>query len=588
MKDSFDSLVDLWERSTERFSKRPYLGTKTASGFSWITYEEARQQVDTFRAGLRQLGVREGDRVALISNNRVEWAVAAFATLTLGACLVPMYEAQASSEWTFILQDSGAKVALTATTAIYETVKTAQNNIPTLERVVCFALPESDKNSYKAALDAGRAQPTPSIHPTAGQPAAYLYTSGTTGMPKGVVLTHGNLISNLNAFRVLFPITENDRSLAFLPWSHAFGLNCELNMLTSAGCSLALNDEVPNLIGNLALVSPSILIAVPRIFNRIYDGVNKQIEDKPAPIRALFHHAIKAATRRSRGETLGTRDNLALLLADKLIFKKIRGRFGGRLRFAVVGSAALSKEVAEFVDALGIQVYEGYGLTETSPVIAVNYPGHRKFGSVGLPLSNVRVEIDKAVTEDPENGEIVSYGPSMMRSYHNRPDETARTLSASGGLRTGDMGRIDSDGYLHITGRIKEQYKLENGKYVVPSQLEEHLKLSPFIINSMLYGDNKPHNVALIVPDADAVKKWASQHGRSVSDIEQDPEVHALIKKELDRLTEDFKSYERPKRFAIVSEDFTVENGLLGMSLKLKRQKALDKYKSRIEALYRD
>jgi len=200
----------------------------------------------------------------------------------------------------------------------------------------------------------------------------------------------------------------------------------------------------------------------------------------------------------------------------------------------------------------------------------------------------VRVEIDKAVTEDPENGEIVSYGPSMMRSYHNRPDETARTLSASGGLRTGDMGRIDSDGYLHITGRIKEQYKLENGKYVVPSQLEEHLKLSPFIINSMLYGDNKPHNVALIVPDADAVKKWASQHGRSVSDIEQDPEVHALIKKELDRLTEDFKSYERPKRFAIVSEDFTVENGLLGMSLKLKRQKALDKYKSRIEALYRD
>ncbi len=587
MNDSFESLVDLWQRSAERFGPRPYLGTKTSTGFRWVSYEETRELVEVFRAGLRQLGVREGDRVALISNNRVEWAVTAFATLTMGATLVPMYEAQSPSEWAFILRDSGAKVALAATPSIYENVQRLQGDIPSLERVIGFALPESDPNSYQAVLAAGRAQPAPAVTPDPSQAAGFIYTSGTTGEPKGVVLSHANMIANLNTFRRMFPITETDLSLAFLPWAHVFGQNCELYMLTSAGCAIALNDDVPNLIANLAVVSPTILISVPRIFNRIYDGVNKQIADKPAPIRALFHHAISAATRRSRGESLGFLDTLALTLADRLIFRKIRGRFGGRLRFTVVGSAALSKDVAEFVDALGIEVYEGYGMTESSPVIAANCPGHRRFGSVGKPLAGLRVEIDKSVTEDPANGEIVVYGPSVMRGYHNRPAETARTLMADGGLRTGDMGYIDADGFLYITGRIKEQYKLENGRYVVPSALEEQLKLSPFIINAMLYGDNKPHNIALIVPDPDAVKKWAEAHGHTVRDIETDPKVHALLQKEVERQSENFKGFERPKTFAVVREDFTVENGLLGMSLKLKRQKAIDQYRARIDALYR-
>jgi long-chain acyl-CoA synthetase len=413
-----------------------------------------------------------------------------------------------------------------------------------------------------------------------------LYTAGTTGEPKGVVLSHSNMVSNVNAVRALFPITCEDNSLAFLPWAHAFGQTCELHMLTSYGCAIAINDEVPNLVGNLAEVKPSILISVPRIFNRIYDGVNKQMQDKPAPIRALFQRAIRAATERSRGKTLGLLDKAALALANKLIFNKIRARMGGRLRYAVSGSAALSREVGEFVDALGIEVYEGYGLTETSPVASVNYPEHRRMGSVGQAIPGVRIEIDTHVTGDPENGEIVVHGPCVMQGYHNRPKETGEVLTADHGLRTGDMGRLDADGYLFITGRIKEQYKLENGKYVVPSVLEETLKLSPYIVNIMLFGHNKPHNVALVVADVEAIKKWANAKHHTLGELAKDPAVQQLITQELAHYSADFKGFERPSKFALITEDFTVENGMLTPKLSLKRRKVLEKYGSLLESLY--
>ena len=259
---------------------------------------------------------------------------------------------------------------------------------------------------------------------------------------------------------------------------------------------------------------------------------------------------------------------------------------GGRLRYAVSGSAALSREVGEFVDALGIEVYEGYGLTETSPVVSVNYPGHRRMGSVGQAIPGVRVEIDTQVTGDPENGEIVVHGPCVMQGYHNRPKETGEVLRVDRGLRTGDMGRLDADGYLFITGRIKEQYKLETGKYVVPSPLEEELKLSPFIASVMLYGDNKPHNVALVVPDREALARWADQQGKKLGDPTSDPAVRELIRAELAKYSEGFKSYERPKDFIIVNEDFTVEAGLLTPKLSVKRRNVLARYGGALDALY--
>src|SRR5206468_1878516 len=241
--------------------------------------------------------------------------------------------------------------------------------------------------------------------------------------------------------------------------------------------------------------------------------------------------------------SLGLADRLVLLLADRLIFSTIRARFGGRLKYAVSGSAALNPDVANFIDALGIEVYEGYGLTETSPIATANYPGHRRIGSVGKPIPGVRIVIDRAVTGDDQHGEIVVYGPNVMQGYHNRPDENAAVLMPDGGFRSGDMGYVSSDGYLYITGRIKEQYKLENGKYVVPSPLEEDLKLSPFIANVMVHGANKPYNVALVVPDAEAVERWCREHGGNASD----DEIRALIAEEIKKHSGSFKNYERPE-----------------------------------------
>ncbi len=587
MHEDFPDLVSMWQRITARYAERPLFGEKQGQSWAWQTYAEVAEQVDAFRAGLASLGVGPGDRVALISDNRVEWAVTVHATLSLGAAYVPMYESQTREDWSFILRDSAAKVVFGATNEIVSALEQLKPGLSTLEHVCGFELEARDARSYQALLAKGRAAPpAPAIAPSPEEPAGFVYTSGTTGEPKGVVLTHRNFCANVNAVMDLFPLGPEDRSLAFLPWAHAFGQTAEFYMLPALGCSVAINDEVPKLVANLPDVKPTVLVAVPRIFNRIYDGVNQQMRDKPKPIQALFAAGIRAATRRARGHQLGFGESLTLKLADKLIFKKVRQKFGGRLRLVVSGSAALSKEVAEFIDALGIDVYEGYGLTETAPVVSVNFPGNRKIGSVGKALPNVRVVIDTKATGDAKNGEIVVYGDNVMRGYHGRPDEDAKIFNAERGLRTGDMGFVDDDGYLFITGRIKEQYKLETGKYVVPSPLEEELKLSPYIGNVMLYGANKPHNVALVVLDPVNLAKWAEREGVTLGDPTQNPRVQELLKGELEKYSKDFRSYERPKGSLLITEDFTTDNGMLTPKMSVRRNQVLKNYQAALDKLY--
>ncbi len=586
MIPNFKTLVELWEQSTERHGPRELFGTKSNGAWQWITYAQFKLEVDALRAGLATLGIGQGDRVALIAGNRVEWAAAAYATFGLGATFVPMYEAQPLEDWAFILKDCEAKIVLGSSAEVLEKIASVQQRLPNLAHLIGLDLPESDGRSYKRLLTTGKAQPHTLQHPAPDQDACFIYTSGTTGAPKGVVLTHWNIASNVIAAGEIFPLRATDRSLAFLPWAHAFGQTCELHMLFSVGCSLGLNDEIPNLLPNLAEVKPTILIAVPRIFNRIYDGVNKQMGERPKLIQKLFSAGISAATKKKRGQPLTLGEGLALTAADKLIFSKVRGRFGGRLRFSVSGSAALAREVAEFVDALGIAVYEGYGMTEASPVVSANCPDSTRIGTVGKALPRVRVEIDRAATNDEKNGEIIVYGDNVMRGYHHREEEQHQVLMPDGGLRTGDMGFLDEDGYLHITGRIKEQYKLENGKFVVPSPLEEELKLSPYILNTMLFGLNRPHNVALVVIDEPALVKWANEKGLEIKDFTTDPAVKDLIKKELETRAHNFRGYEKPKAFLLIREDFTIENGLLTPSLKVRRNLVLDRYLPKLQALY--
>jgi len=587
MQEDFPDLVSMWERLTTRYAERPLFGEKRAAGWVWQSYAQVGEKVDAFRAALAGLGVGQGDRVALISNNRVEWAVVVHATLSLGAVYVPMYESQTREDWTFILRDSSAKVVFGATREIFEELENLAPGVATLKHVCGFDIGDSHEKSFTKLLATGQtAAKVLRVKPDPTAPAGFVYTSGTTGEPKGVVLLHKNFCSNINALLKVFPLSPEDRSLAFLPWAHAFGQTAEFYMLPAMGCSMAINDEVPKLVGNLPEVQPTVLIAVPRIFNRIYDGVNQQMRDKPKAIQALFHAGIRAATKRTRGGRLGLTESLALKAADALIFKKVRKKFGGRLRLTVSGSAALSKEVAEFIDALGMDVYEGYGLTETAPVVSCNTPEHRKIGSVGKPLPGVRVVIDTQVTGDPKNGEIVVYGDNVMHGYHQRPEEDEKIFTHDRGLRTGDMGHLDEDGYLFITGRIKEQYKLETGKYVVPSPLEEELKLSPYIVNLMLHGANKPHNVALVVLDVSNLQKWAEREQHSLKDFASDAKVRELIKVELEKYGKAFRSYEKPKAFLLITDDFTVENGLLTPKMSVRRNRVLERYERALDKLY--
>ena len=584
----YRNLVELGEESCRTYSERPLFGTRTETGgYSWTSYGQFQVLVDALRSGLASLGVVAGDRVAIVANNRVEWAVAAYATYGLGATFVPMYEAQRPDEWQFILADCGAKVVFGSKEPIVEALEGMREKLPSLTHVVGIERPLDGIYSYAGLLERGRREPLPSVSPDPASIAGFVYTSGTTGKPKGVMLTHDNFTSNIFAGTSVFPVLPEDRTLSFLPWAHVYGQAIELHLVVSVGASTAFVHDLTKLIDELADVRPTMLIAVPRVFNRLYAKVNGQIAEKPRFVRSLVGTALRAATRKHRGEPVSPLGTLALKLVDPLVFAKVRAKLGGRLKYAITASAAVSLEVAEFIDALGIEVYEGYGLTETSPIVSANYPGTRKFGSVGKPIPGVTVSIDRSVSADPKEGEIVVHGPNVMRGYHNRPEENEKALLPDGGFRTGDLGYIDADGFLFVTGRIKEQYKLENGKYVMPSPLEEVLKLSPYILNVMLYGANKPFNVALVVIDANAIRNWATDTGTTLgNDLTTDPAVRRLIGSELVRCGASFRRFEQPADFVLAIEDFTIDSGLLTPTLKLKRAAVIERYKDRLEMLY--
>ena len=588
----FKNLVELYESSVEHYAGRELFGTKVGNVWRWMTYGEFGRAVDAFRAGLAARGIGKGDRVACISNNRIEWAVAAYAVFGLGAAWVPMYEAQLEKEWQFIIKDCDAKALLVSTHAIYGKTKDWAGKLGKLEHVIAFEGSKDDANTYEAVCAVGRANPVAAIHPAGEDICGFIYTSGTTGEPKGVMLSHDNIASNVSAIHEIIDIEPDDRSLSFLPWAHSFGQTVELHGLLSMGAAMALAESVDKIIDNLAETRPTIIMSVPRIFNRIYDRVQKQIREKPKPVQKLVEAGLAAAKKRNSGGRLSVLEVAAFEAADRLVFEKVRGRFGGRLRYAVSGGAAIAREVAEFIDSIGITVFEGYGLTETSPIANANAPGRRRIGSVGKAIPGVRIVIDKTITGDPENGEILVYGPNVMKGYHNRPEENAAVFTKDGGFRTGDMGRVDAQGYLYITGRIKEQYKLENGKYVVPTPLEEKLKLSQYIANVMVHGANKPYNVALIVPDMVELREWAKRPENGIADANSDdalladPKVKNLLRQELEQYSQDWKQFEKVLKFDLVKDDFTVANGQLTASLKLKRREVLKVYGDKIEKLY--
>lgn len=592
MGTDFRSLSDLFEASIARFSDNPLFGVKSDGSWQWLSYGEFGEQVAQARAGLAGIGVAAGDRVAAIADNRVEWAVGAYGTYTLGAAWVPMYEAQQSKEWQYILADSGAKVAIVANDGIRAQLDDLASGLPDLRQIVVIDGEAGGGAITFAELQARGAEArVDTVHPDPSSLAGLIYTSGTTGKPKGVMLSHANLTSNINTFPDLFDIGPDDRTASFLPWAHSFGQTVELHFILAAGASAGLT-SAKTLMDDLPDIRPTLLVSVPAVYNRIYDGLQKLMAAEGGAKKKIFDLAMANAAKRSTLAAEGKTSRWVELqngIYDKLVFSKVRDRFGGRLRYSISGGAAISPEVANFISALGMTVYEGYGLTETSPVSAANWPGTRRVGTVGKEIPGVRIEIDTDVVGSDEVGEIVIHGPNVMMGYYNLPEENEAVFTADRGFRTGDLGSRDGDGFIAIRGRIKEQYKLENGKYVVPSPLEEQLQLSGYITNIMVHGEQRPHNVAVIVPDLVALNGWADKHGlgdRSVEQLLQEDEVIDLIERELNRQSGPIKGYERVRGFVLTDEEFTPENGLLTPSLKVKRRAVMAKYGAQVEKLY--
>ena len=586
----YNNLVELYENSVKAFASHNLFGVKKNGRYEWLTYADFGKQVDAFRSALEQIGVGPGDTVAIIANNRVEWAVGAYATYGRGACYCPMYEAQLYKDWEYIVRDSATKVLLVASFDIYTKVLPMLEEVETLERVIFFDGDKNHEDSYAKMLERGAEAPSDALHPDKGDIAGFIYTSGTTGKPKGVLLSHDNMCYNVWGVLSKDLVDPHDTSLAFLPWAHSFGQNCELHPMIALGASMGLVEDVTTIVQNMGEVRPTLLFAVPRIFNKIYDGISKKMEDESPTKRKIFRAAMQNAEAR-RQETqrggVGFMTGMKDKVFDKLVFSKVRERFGGRLRYAVSGGAALAPEVARFMDSLHIPVCEGYGLTETSPIISVNTPGATKIGSVGKLLDGVTVRIDPVEGYEEGVGEICAAGPNIMQGYHNLPDKTAEVMTDDGYFRTGDLGSVDGDGFLWIKGRVKEQYKLENGKYVVPGPIEEVLALSPYILQCMLEGTNRPYNVALVVLDMPAIEKWAAANSVSLDgDINANERVRQLIKEELASSGDGLKGYERPKDAYLLTEEWTTDNGMLTPKMSLKRRVALQRFGDHIASLY--
>jgi len=585
-----EDLASLQAEATRRFATNPLFGKRTGDGtWTWMTYAEFGAKVDAARAALASLGATKGDRVATISDNRIEWAIGAYGTYGLGAAWVPMYEKQHPSEWHFILSDCEARIVFVGTDAVRAKLHDLRADLAIHHVIVMEGPAGEGAITFDEFLGLG--DTPPDLVPGPDDLAGLIYTSGTTGRPKGVMLSHRNIASNVNALNEVFPLEQDDRSASFLPWAHSFGQTVELHTLMSQGASTGLT-TAGDLMRDLPEIRPTILVSVPLVFNRIYDALQKRMEAEGGVTKSIFDAAMKneEARRRLREQGKTTRwVEMKHAVFDKLVFAKVRAGFGGRMKYAFSGGAAISQEVARFIDSLGILVYEGYGLTETSPVVTANTREARKIGSVGRPLPGVRVDIDTDATGDPDVGEIIVHGPNVMMGYYGLPEENAKVFTDDGGFRTGDLGHLDEEGFLFIRGRIKEQYKLENGKYVVPSPIEEQLVLSGFISQVMVYGEQKPYNVAVIVPDSVALRKWAEAEGipeEDMSRLLELPSVRELFEAEIAKASRKIKGYERVRKFVLVPEEWTPENGFLTPSLKVKRRSVLKAFGDRIEQLY--
>jgi len=568
-------------------------------GWKAISAREMLRRVAGLAKALAELGIRAGDRVALIAPNCPEWHIADFAILGLGAVNVPVYFNESHDRLAYILNDSGARVAITAGESQARKLAECRDRLPGIEHVISAAAPDgllSDlgKNvlRYESLIaladDACIAEyRRRSAEVAESHLATIIYTSGTTGEPKGVMLSHANLSSNAFDGSRGFDFQPSDVALSFLPLAHVYERVMGYGYLFR-GVSIAYADQLDTVAQALLEIRPTLAAGVPRFFEKMYANIIERGHQEPPLKRKLFDWALRTAAEAAPWRAYGRRATPGVKLrwgiANAMVYSKIRAGLGGRIRLFSSGGAPLAPELAEFYWTIGVPVYQGYGLTETSPVVSANLPGANKVGTVGRPIPNVRVRI-------ADDGEILVQGPCIMQGYYHKPAETREAFTPDAWLRTGDIGRLDSDGYLTITDRKKELLKTAAGKLVAPAPIENLLKTSPFISNAIVCGDNRKFPCVLIVPHAAAIEAEARKHGRELAPGAQmafDPWLLDLLAREIERLTARLAQYEKPKRFAVLDSDFTYASGELTYTLKLKRRVIVERYHDVIARLYAD
>ena len=560
-----------------------------------ISHRELGERVRHAARGLQMLGASPGDRIALLSENRPEWAIADFACLTARLVDVPVYPTLPADQAVHVLRDSGSIAIFVSTIAQARKIESIRGQLPALRTVISFVPTGGHADMTLAELEARGSQSETQEHIDAHRATALqakpedlatiIYTAGTTGVPKGVMLTHDNFFSNVEASRRVLPFVGEDSCLSLLPMSHSFERMAGHYLMLALGIRIAYAESIEAVRGNMMEVRPTLLLAVPRLYEKMFASVRDKATAGGGMKRRIFLWA-RSVGEKWADETLAGREpgrTLALryAVAQKLVFSKLRAAVGGRIRYFVSGAAPLDPEINKFFFAAGLPILEGYGLTETSPVITVNSPGNIRIGTVGPPIDGVEV----CIAEDEE---ILARGPNVMRGYYNRPEETGEAITPDGWFHTGDLGKLE-DGFLTITGRKKDIIVTAGGKNIAPAPIENRMKSSPFVAQAVMLGDKRKFPIMLIVPNYATLERWAREQGlkwESHKSLIAERVVQQLLEREMATALAGLARFEMPKKVALIERDFSIEGGELTPKLSIRRNVVEERNRAAIDALY--
>ena len=591
-----DTIGKVFFNRVKKYGARTALKTKQTGVWKDVSWEAWGRNVENLAMGLMNLGLEEGEHVALLCENRPEWTYTDLAVLSANCADVPIYATNIPDQVEHILKDSESRFVVVSTEAQLQKVVTIKANVPKLEKAIIvdpqkdhpedwiLSLAEvmkmgeekGDAEAFRARLEGG----TPSAL------ATLIYTSGTTGAPKGVMLTHENFISNMRGVTQVLPLNDKDIVLSFLPLSHSFERLGGYYATLYLGGTIAYAESIDKVPDNIQEIHPTVMCSVPRLYEKMHSRILGMVEAGPPVKKKLFDWSLGVGSEVSKIVSARKQMPAGLKIrhtvADRLVFAKLRERMGGRLRFFVSGGAPLAREIAEFFHAAGILILEGYGLTETTPVISANRPDSYKLGSVGQPLPNLEVKI-------AADGEILVRGPSIMKGYFNNPDATAEVLSEDGWFSTGDIGYLDQDNFLHITDRKKDIIVTAGGKNIAPQNIENLLKLNRYIEQVCVIGDKQKYLTALVVPSFPDLDAFAKGRGLNIEDrpaLVKEPAVRELFQAAVNEVNAHLARYETLKKFEILPVEFTQETGELTPTLKVKRKIVSSKYEKQIASMY--